>query len=202
MENQNPSQPISTTQSTVHLPTHSPEFAKQVIFTDDIIEFVKHTLLNESIDETGRKWVRRKVKSKTGEDIEMKPLMKEEYIYQLTSMLRPTITRMLIMTNMEKEEVNNMILITANDIDYWFAMNWKKAEIEKELYFSDMISDSLINLIQALTKMSQEGSIQKFFGETYRTSESLGQVQNQPRSIINLPSSFTSALLSMGGSSK
>jgi hypothetical protein len=194
-------QPISTTSSTVHLATHSPEFAKQVIFTDDIIEFVRHYLLNETINETGTQWIRRKIKQLDGSETELRPLMKEEYVYQLTSMLRPTITRIMILTKMELEEVNNMILITANDLDYWFAMSWKKAGIEKELYFSDLISDSLINLIQALAKMSQEGSIQKFFGETYKTTESLMPQPMQQRSLVSLPSSFTSALLP-GGSSK
>lgn len=186
-----PTQPISSTTSTIRLPTQSPEFAKMVIFTDDIIEFIRHYLLNETIDVTGKEWVRR-----TGDDGKpMESLIKEEYVYQLSSMLRPTLTRIMIMTKMERDEVNNMILITANDIDTWFAMNWKKARIQKELYFSDMISDSLINLIQGLAKMSQEGSIQKFFGETYRTTESLIPKEGEKRPIINLPSNFTSALL-------
>jgi len=197
---QKPIQPISSTVSTVHLATHSPEFAKQVIFTDDIIEFIRHYLLNEQIDETGQKWIRRKVKDADNKDVDVKPLMKEEYVYQLTSMLRPTVTRIMILTNMERDEVNNMIEITADDIDYWFAMNWKKAGVEKELYFSDMISDSLINLIEGLCKMAQEGSIQKFFGETYKSSESMIPTQETAkRPIVNLPSSFTSALISGGG---
>jgi len=189
--------PFQTTTQTVHLATHSPEFAKQVIFTDDIIEFIRHYLLNEVIDETGKKWIR-KTYTKNNVSVEADPMMLEEYVYQLTNMLRPTVTRLLILTKLERDEVNNMILITANDLDVWFAMNWKKAGMQKEIYFSDLISDSLINMIEAIAKMSQEGSIQKFFGETYRTTESLATQQQPPKPAIQLPSSFTTQLLGGG----
>jgi hypothetical protein len=190
--------PFQTTTQTVHLATHSPEFAKQVIFTDDIIEFIRHYLLNEVIDETGKKWVRKTLTNEFKVEVESDPMMKEEYVYQLTNMLRPTVTRLLILTKLERDEVNNMILITANDLDVWFAMNWKKAGMQKEIYFSDLISDSLINMIEAIAKMSQEGSIQKFFGETYRTTESLATQQQPLKPAIQLPSSFTTQLLGGG----
>ena len=169
---------------------HHPEFAKTVIFTDDIIEYIRHYLLNEVITPDGKNWERRK----NIDGSLLKPLMKEEYVYELISHLRITISRFVPMSKLEKNEVNNMIEFTANDLDTWFALNWKKAEISREMYFSDLISDSLINLIEAIMKMPQEGSIQDFFKDTYRGSESIGQPQGQQKNPV-----FPSFLAKFGG---
>jgi hypothetical protein len=184
-----PGQVIRSSQMTTGA-LHHPEFAKLVIFTDDIIEFIRHYLLNEVISSDGKTWAKRlDINGKA-----LKPLMKEEYVYELTSHLRITITRFVAMTKMEKNEVNNMIEFTANDLDIWFALNWKKAGMSKEMYYSDLVSDSIINLIEAIMKMPQEGSIQDFFKTTYSGSESIGQPQQQQKNPI-----FPSFLKIVGG---
>jgi hypothetical protein len=185
-------QPVITRTSNITTGAlHHPEFAKTVIFTDDIIEYIRHYLLNEVISPDGKTWERRTDSDKKY----LKPLMKEEYVYELVSHLRITISRFVPMSKLEKNEVNNMILITANDLDTWFALNWKKAGMSKGIYFSDLISDSLINLIESIMKMPQEGSIQEFFKDTYKGSESIGQPQGQQKNPI-----FPSFLAKLGGS--
>jgi hypothetical protein len=188
MDQQQPS--VTRTQTVTTGALHHPEFAKTVIFTDDIIEYIRHYLLNEVIAADGKTWEQRKDINKNL----IRPLMKEEYVYELVSHLRITITRFVPMSRLEKNEINNMIEFTANDLDTWFAMNWKKAGISRGMYFSDLISDSLINLIEAVMKMPQDGSIQDFFKDTYRGSESIGQ-QNQQKNPI-----FPSFLQKIGGS--
>lgn len=165
-----------------------PEFAKQVIFTDDVIEFVKHIFMNEEWDKDAKEWVRKKDHA----DRNLDPMMKEDYINDLMSMLRLCLTRFMAMSKMERHEINNMILITANNIDIWFLMNWKKAGITREVYYSDILSDSLINLLEAIMKMPQDGSIQDFFKDTYRGSENLGADPNagNRRPLISLPTFF------------
>ncbi len=165
-----------------------PEFAKQVIFTDDIIEFVKHIFMNEEWNKESKKWVIKK--DSKGRNLEA--MMKEDYINDLLSMLRLCLTRFMPMSKMKEHEINNMILITANNIDFWFAMNWKKAGITREVYYSDILSDSLINLLEAIMKMPQDGSIQDFFKDTYRGSEQIGGEQGQgKRPLLSLPSFFS-----------
>lgn len=166
-----------------------PEFAKQVIFTDDIIEFVKHVLMNEEWDKDAKQWVRKKdVKNR-----ELDPMMKEDYINDLVSILRLCLTRFMAMSNMKEHEINNMLLISANDIDIWFLMNWKRAGITREVYYSDILSDSIINLLEAVMKMPQDGSIQEFFKDTYKGHENLGEGagQTQGRTIFSLPTFFS-----------
>lgn len=183
------STPIRTT-SVGSVQKH-PDFAKQVIYTDDIVEFIRHVFLNEEYEKPTQenplgKWVTRKLKDGT----DLKPLMKEEYINDLLSHLRMNLTRTMLLSKMEKHEINNMLLITANDIDVWFAMNWKKAEISKEVYYSDILSDSLINLLQGIMKMPQDGSIQEFFKETYKINEISNPNAPQQKGI-SLPTFFT-----------
>lgn len=165
-----------------------PEFAKQVIFTDDVIEFIKHIFMNEEWNKEQKEWVRKQDAKKR----ELPPMMKEDYINDLMSMLRLCLTRFMAMSKMKEHETNNMVLITANNIDIWFLMNWKKAGISREVYYSDILSDSLINLLEAIMKMPQDGSIQDFFKDTYRGSENLGGDQTSPgrRPLIALPTFF------------
>ena len=184
------STPVRTT--SVGSVSKHPDFAKQVIYTDDIVEFIRHVFMNEEYtkptkDKPYGEWVTKTLKD--GET-ELKPLMKEEYINDLLSHLRMNLTRMMLLSKMEKHEVDNMLLITANDIDVWFAMNWKKAEISKEVYYSDLLSDSLINLLQAIMKMPQDGSIQEFFKETYKINEISNPNAPQQKGI-SLPTFFT-----------
>lgn len=193
MPDQGPMQ-INRTSNVTTGALHHPEFAKMVIFTDDIIEFIRHYLLNETLAPDGRGWEKRK----TADGKELQPLMKEEFIYELISHLRLTITRFVPMSRLERHEVNNMIELTANDLDIWFMLNWKKAGMSKEMYYSDLLSDSIINLIEAVLKMPQDGSIQDFFKDTYRGSESIGPAGQQQgqRSI------FPSFMGILGGGKK
>lgn len=185
-------QPVSSgvrTTSTTSAQKH-PEFAKQVIYTDDIVEFVSHVFLNEQYERPSKDHPRgRWIKKKDSEGNDVEPIMKEEYINDLLSNLRLNLTRLMILSKMEKHEINNMLLITANNLDVWFALNWKKAGIPKEIYYSDILSDSLINLLQALMKMPQDGSLQEFFKETYKISEISSGVDQKKG--ISLPTFFS-----------
>ena len=166
---------------------HNPEFVKQIVFTDDIIEFVRHVLMNEAWNKKEEKW-----EIKTALDgNKLNPMMNESYINDLLSMLRLCLTRFMPLSKMEKHEVNNMILITANNIDFWFALNWKAAGISKEVYYSDLLSDSLINLLQAIMKMPQDGSIQDLFKDTYRASENVGEQQQGNKPLFSMPTFFS-----------
>jgi len=178
---------IKSATSMVTLAQHHPEFAKQVIFTDAIVEIIRHYLLTEQISKDGKNWER--IKETNGN--ELKPLMKESYAHELSSSLRPTISQFLLLTKMEKDEVNNMIEITADDIDTWLALNWKKADITSENYSSDLISDALINLIQSVAKASQDGSLQEFFKKTIQTRETVETGEQRKKSMFSLPSFFT-----------
>jgi len=167
-----------------------PDFAKQVIYTDDIVEFIRHVFLNEeytkpTLEKPYGEWVTKTLKNGTV----LTPLMNEIYINDLLSHLRMNLTRMMLLSKMEKHEIDNMLLITANDVDVWFSMNWKKAEISKEVYYSDLLSDSLINLLQAIMKMPQDGSIQEFFKETYKINEMSNPNAPQQKGI-QLPTFF------------
>jgi len=168
----------------------NPEFVKQIVFTDDVIEFVRHVFMNEVFVKANEKdpgkWERKT--SLAGKQLQ--PLMNEDYVNDLLSMLRLNLTRFMPLSKMEKHEVNNMILIIANNIDFWFMMNWRLAGISKEVYFSDILSDSLINLLEAIMKMPQDGSIQKVIGEIYNYNEGAGNQQPQNKPLISLPSFF------------
>jgi len=168
----------------------NPEFVKQIVFTDDVIEFVRHVFMNEVFvkknDKDPGSWERKQTLSGK----QLQPLMNEDYVNDLLSMLRLNLTRFMPLSKMEKHEVNNMILIIANNIDFWFMMNWKSAGISKEVYFSDILSDSLINLLEAIMKMPQDGSIQKVIGEIYNYNEGAGTQQPQNKPLISLPSFF------------
>jgi len=168
----------------------NPEFVKQIVFTDDVIEFVRHVFMNEVFvkenDKDPGKWMRKT----TLDGKRLQPLMNEDYINDLLSMLRLNLTRFMPLSKMEKHEVNNMILIIANNIDFWLMMNWRAAGISKEVYFSDILSDSLINLLEAIMKMPQDGSIQKVIGEIYNYNEGAGTQQLQNKPLISLPSFF------------
>lgn len=181
-----PQQKKSAT-SMVTLAQHHPEFAKQVIFTDAIVEMIRRYLLTEQISNDGKTWIR--IKDSGGN--KLRPLMKESYAHELSSSLRPTISQFLLLTKQEKDEVNNMIEITADDIDTWLAYNWKKADITPENYYSDLISDALINLIQSVAKASQDGSLQEFFKKVIQTKEIVEAGEQKKRSMFSLPSFFT-----------
>jgi len=183
------STPVRTTQ--VGSVQKHPDFAKQVIYTDDIVEFVRHVFMNEEWEKPDKdnpsgKWSKKILSDGT----ELKPIMREEYIIDLLSNLRLNLTRVMVLSKMERHEINNMLLITANNIDVWFALNWKKAEITREVYYSDILSDSLINLLQAIMKMPQDGSIQEFFKETYSVSE-VSNTEAQKKSGIQMPTFFS-----------
>ena len=173
--------------SMVTLAQHHPEFAKQVIFTDAIVEMIRRYLLTEQISKDGKSWER--IEDSGGN--KLKPLMEESFAHELSSSLRPTISQFLLLTRQEKEEVNNMIEITADDIDTWLALNWKKANISPENYYSDLISDALINLIQSVAKASQDGSLQEFFKKTIATKEIIDTGELKKKSLISLPTFFT-----------
>lgn len=168
---------------------HHPEFAKVVIFTDDVVEYIKHALLKETLDAKNNWVLKSFTDTITKRTVNPKPLMSREGVEELSVSVRINVTRFCLLSKMEKEEINKMLEITADDLDVWLAQVWKKYEIPKEVYFSDIISDSIINLYQSLMKMSQDGSLQEFFKKTIVSKEIIGKAEGEKKGL-SMPTFF------------
>jgi len=155
-----PQQDSTESWSRAYMDQAQPDLIRWQLDPAEIIEEMEHKLKGEVWDAKTQKFVRR-----AGRD----PLMNEDGINVILSLISPVISKVVILSNLKEEDIDAMMLDFSKNLICLFASEYHKFGIKKQ--YIPSIKTFICMIVQATLNRALNEGERKFLGRTERVSQ-------------------------------